>query len=183
MSTLFHMLGPGKAHDVFCTLDLAAIFVLIAGSFTPLHGIFFKGFWRHGPIVMIWSLAVLGILWRILFEDYTLGWLGVTMYLAMGWIGVIGSVVLWRRYGFSYVKLLFCGGMAYSVGALLNQFDLLTLIPGVLGPHEVFHILVLLGMGMHWRFIYSIASGELPPLREPRQQTTLIDSPVPSETF
>lgn len=125
----------------------------------------------------------MGILWRILFEDYTLGWLGVTMYLAMGWIGVFGSVVLWRRYGFSFIKLIVGGGMAYSVGALLNHFCILTLIPGVLGPHEVFHVMVLLGMGLHWGFIYSIASGESPPLRKPRQQTTLIESPVPSESY
>lgn len=181
MSTLFHMLGPGKAHNVFSTLDLAAIFVLIAGSFTALHGLLFKGRGRHWPIVLIWSLAIMGILWRIFFEHYSPSWLGVTMYLAMGWIGVFWAVVLWRRYGFSFVKLLFAGGMAYSVGALLNHFSILTLIPGVLGPHEVFHIMVLLGMGLHWSFIYSIASGESPPL--PRQQTALIESPVPAEFY
>ena len=82
-----------------------------------------------------------------------------SVFLLFGWSGLITCIVLWRRYSFCFVKPLFWGGVAYSLGALILGQNSLTLIPGVVGAHEVWHVAVTIGLGLHWKFVFQFAHG------------------------
>jgi channel protein (hemolysin III family) len=162
MSGVYHMLRePGTARAVLGRLDLAAIFVLIAGTHTPVQAFFFRGTARWGVLAFMWLLAATGItLFSVFYHTLPRG-LGTTIYLTLGWIAGAAGVMAWRRYGTSEVKLLLLGGVAYSVGAILMGMGWPTIIPGVVGPHEIWHIAVLVAMSMHWTFVFRNAHRNL----------------------
>ena len=160
LSGVYHLLSPGTTgRHVLQRLDHAAIFVLIAGTFTPVHGILFKGIGRWGMIVLIWTTAITGITLKTIFFTGISEWLSLTFYIGLGWVGVLSGAVLYRRYGFAFIKPLLWGGLAYTIGAVLEFARFPILIPGVIGPHELFHVAVLTGAGCHWRFVHQFADG------------------------
>jgi len=162
ISGVYHMLpSNGPARDVLQRLDHAAIFILIACSFTPPHAILFRGPGRWGMLLLIWTFAVVSISVKMFFFGDMPAALGTGLYLGMGWIGLASGLVLWRRFGFSLVAPLLWGGVAYSVGAVLDILRWPVLVPGVVQWHEVFHLFVLTGLAFHWAFIYGVADGRL----------------------
>ena len=164
ISGVYHMLGEGGTpREVMLRLDYAAIFVLIAATFTAAHGILFRGLARWGPLLVMWTLAITGITLMTIFANQVPLWLGVTLYLGLGWLGGFSAIALWGRHGFAFVSPLLWGAVAYSVGAVLLWLGQPTIVPGVIGPHEVWHLFVILGLGFHWKFVYQFASGEVPP--------------------
>ncbi len=154
LSGVYHMLREGgTARAVLGRLDMAAIFVLIAGTHTPVQGLFFRGVARWGVIALMWTLVAVGVtLFSIFYHDLPLG-LGTSVYLLLGWIAGTAGIVVWRRYGTAQVGLLILGGVVYSVGAILLALEWPTLVPGVIGAHELWHVAVLVAMGLHWRFV------------------------------
>lgn len=161
MSGLYHMLVRGEvSHQVAERLDHGAIFVLVAGTFTPIHGILFHGWLRWAPLIFMWSAAIAGIIVKtIFFEDFP-EWLGITFYLALGWFGVFGAALLARRYGLAFIKPMVLGGLLYSLGAVMHFRGWFVVVPGWIHAHELCHIAVLFAALIHWRFIWQIARGE-----------------------
>lgn len=168
MSGTYHLLDQHAGREVMRRLDHAAIFVLIAGTFTPCHAILFRGFLRWGALALIWIAAINGIVFKMIFFRDIPEWLGLSFYLSLGWLGLISGTLVIRRYGFRFVKPLLFGALAYTAGALLEFLRWPVLIEGVLGPHELFHLAVLAGLGWHWAFVASFADGKLPPARVSR---------------
>lgn len=167
VSGVFHMARPGaRWREVFGVLDHAAIFALIAGTFTPVHVIFFRGFWRWGVLLFIWTAAATGVSLTGVFGTQIPHWLIMTIYLAMGWTGVLSMISLARRRGHKPILPLILGGGAYTLGALIDFWNGLWLVEGVLGPHELFHLCVLLGLSLHWQYVWSIADAA--PAKERR---------------
>jgi channel protein (hemolysin III family) len=163
ISGVYHMLGEnGSPRAVMLRVDYAAIFVLIAATFSACHMILFRGQERWGPLIVIWTLAIIGIAFKTIFADQIPMWMGVSMYLGMGWLGSFSAIRLWHEHGFAFVATLLYGAVAYTVGALLLWQEQPTIIRGVIGPHEVWHLAVILGLGFHWQFIYRIADDETP---------------------
>lgn len=161
LSGVYHLLSPDTAgRAVLKRLDHAAIFGLIAGSFTPVHAILFRGAWRWGALTGIWGAAIAGMIVKTFYFDVMPEWLGLTMYLGLGWIGVISATALARRYGWRALQLVLWGALAYTAGALVEFLRWPVLLAGILGPHEIFHLAVLAGIACHWAFIDGIASGE-----------------------
>jgi channel protein (hemolysin III family) len=159
MSGVYHMMvAGGTARAVMERLDHSAIFVLIAATFTPAHGILFRGQARWAPLLLIWTCAITGLTLKTIFLSDLPEWLGLTFYLGLGWLGLVSTLVLWQRYGFAFVRLLFLGGVAYTIGAVMEFLGWLVVIPGVVGPHELMHLFVLVGLGCHWAFVAQIAS-------------------------
>ena len=162
MSGVYHLLGPeGSARVVMQRLDHAAIFVLIAASFTPIHTILFQGRGRWGMLLVIWTIAAVSITIKMLFFEQVRNNLNLTLYLGMGWLGLYSGIALWRRYGFSFMQAVLWGGIAYSAGAILAATKWPVLVSGVIESHEVFHVAVLIGLGFHWAFVYHIADGRV----------------------
>jgi channel protein (hemolysin III family) len=158
MSGVNHMLAvDSPARSIIGRIDHSAIFVLIAGTFTPVHGILFRGWGRWLPLLLIWTAAIAGITLKCLyFNDWPRS-LGVGLYLLLGWLGAISGVAIARGFGFKFVVPLLFGGIAYSVGAILEFIDWPVIIPGVVHPHELFHLAVVIGALFHWLFIWRIA--------------------------
>ena len=159
LSGVYHLLSPDTAgRAVLKQLDHAAIFVLIAGSFTPVHVILFRGVWRWGTLAAIWGAAIAGVVVKTVYFDVMPEWLGLTMYLGLGWIGVFSAAALARLYGWRFIRPVLWGALAYTVGALAEFLRWPLLLPGILGPHEIFHLAVLAGISLHWKFILGCAS-------------------------
>lgn len=158
VSGIYHLLSPtGEARIIFKHLDHSAIFILIVGTMTPIHQILFKGFMRWGWLVIIWTIAVTTITLKNVFFTNFPDWLGLSLFLGLGWLGIVTGGIVWYKQDFTFVKLILYGGLAYTIGAILEFLHAPVIIPGVVGAHELFHIAVLFGLGMHWKFIYTIA--------------------------
>jgi channel protein (hemolysin III family) len=163
MSGLYHMTKPGSTlHQVMLRLDHGAIFVLIAGTFTPIHGLLFRGTMRWAPLLLVWTAAAAGVVLKTAFFNDLAEWLGLTFYVTLGWLGAATGVVLWRRHGFAFIRPLLLGGVAYSIGAAADFLRRPVLIPGVIHSHELFHVAVLAGAVLHWQFTWQFAEGSAP---------------------
>jgi channel protein (hemolysin III family) len=164
ISGMYHLLhSSGAPSEVLRRLDHAAIFVLIASTFTPVHVILFRGPGRWGMLMLIWTIAIVSITFKTMYFHSMPDYLGTALYLGMGWIGLASGVALARRFNFTFVAPMLWGGVAYSIGAVLDILRWPVLVPGVVQWHEVFHVAVLVGLAYHWSFIYRIADGRLAP--------------------
>lgn len=158
MSGVFHLLEPGYLpRVVFQRLDHAAIWTLIAGTFTPLHLIALRGFWRWGILSFIWALGITGLVLEVVFFTDIPEWFLTCLFLGFGWFGVVTALKLGRIHGFKTINLLLWGGLAYTIGAIIEFLQWPTLISGVIRPHELFHIFVIAGAACHWLLIYRLA--------------------------
>jgi channel protein (hemolysin III family) len=168
LSGVYHMVvRGGAAHRVIERLDHGAIFVLIAGTFTPVHGLLFRGLFRWVPLLLIWAVALAGITLKTVFFDDLAEWVGFSSYLLLGWFGVPSIIFLARRHGVALIKPLMLGGLAYTVGGVMDFFGWLVVVPGVVHAHEVFHLAVLVGAWFHWCFVWQLAAGEISAPRHP----------------
>ena len=162
ISGVYHLLGSNSnVRAVMRQLDHAAIYVLIASSFTPIHTILFRDWGRTGMLVLIWTFAIAAITIKSIYFDQISPSLNLALYLSMGWLGLFSGISLWRRYGFQFMQSMLWGGVAYSVGAVLGSSTWPVLIHGVIQGHEIFHVAVLIGLGFQWAFIYQIADGHI----------------------
>ena len=160
MSFVFHMMSLGStARDVMLRLDVAAIFVMIASTFTVVHGILFTGWKRWGIIGLLWTITVVGVTLRTIFFHSIPSVVGDGIFLVMGWVGAYSSYLLWKAYQWRAVGPVVIGGLFYTVGAIINGIGWPIFIDKVWGPHETFHLLVLAGVGTHWSLVWSIADG------------------------
>lgn len=161
LSGVYHLLTPETAaRGVLMRLDHAAIFLLIAGSFTPVHAILLRDRWHWHLLAWIWGAAIAGLTLKTVYFDSVPPWLGLTMYLGLGWLGLISTIALARRFGVRFVLPLVWGALAYTLGAVAEFLGWPVLVAGVVGPHEIFHLAVLAGISFHWAFVSGIASGE-----------------------
>lgn len=154
MSGIYHALEPGFARQVFRRLDYSGIFIMIAGTATPIHMILFRGAWRKSMLIFLWSIAIVGLLFTMLFIDLVPQWLMLVIYLSMGWSILISILRATVVFGFKKVALAFIGGVLYTIGAVWDYLEWGDIIPGILSHHEVFHLFVLLGATCHWLLIY-----------------------------
>lgn len=179
MSGVFHLLTPGTTgRAVLQRLDHAAIFFLIAATFTPIHVVKFRGFLRWGILALVWTAAIVGITLKSIFFEGFPEWAGLTLYLALGWLGALSAYYLYRQSGIEYIKPLLYGAIAYTVGAVMEYARFPVVVPGVIGPHELFHIMVVVGITMHWIFIHRAAGNTTAQTRSPGRALTK-DTPRP----
>jgi channel protein (hemolysin III family) len=166
LSGSYHMLVRGQAaRAVLERLDHAAIFLFIAGTCTPAFGLLFAGRTRWCLLGLTWTAATAAIIVKTaLFTDVP-EWLGLTFYLAFGWLAAMSAIHFARRYGFNFIRPLLWGGFAYSAGAAMDYFGWPVLIPGIVHAHELFHMVVLGAALCHWVFVWQFAAGEVRPLR------------------
>jgi len=156
-SAIYHLLNvPARAGVVLRKLDHIMIFVLIAGTYTPVCLIALRGPAGYAMLAVIWALAVAGVFFKVYYLNAP-RWAYTGIYLLMGWICVFAIVPLSRAVGVRRLMWLFAGGAFYSVGAVIYGLKKPNLIPGWLGFHEIFHILIILGSLSHFYFVYLLA--------------------------
>ena len=149
-SAAYHLvIAKPAAIENLRKFDHSAIYLLIAGTYTPICFNMFGGFWKWGMLAIIWSLALVGISIK-LFIIRSPRWLNTAIYLAMGWLVVVAVGELVRALPVGAIVLLALGGVVYSIGAVVYATKSLNFIPGVFGFHEVWHIFVILGALFHF---------------------------------
>jgi channel protein (hemolysin III family) len=153
ISGTYHALCDGGARDLWRHFDYSAIWLLIAGTFTAIHGVLHKGRWRTWMLVSVWSLSVAGCLLQSFRFEYFSGPAGPIPYLGVSCVGILSIIKVGRDLGARAVWPIWCAGIIYAVGAVLEATQHPTVIAGWLGPHEIFHLAVIAGISLHWIFI------------------------------
>ncbi len=158
MSGVYHLLEKGgEANYVLHVLDYTGIFGLISGTFTPIHIILFRGLHRWLVLVIVWTLSITGLtLTAVFFSQIPQGF-NLSVFLFLGWIGLYTLWKIYHMHSKRLVKLMLYGGVSYTVGAIIEFAQWPDIIPGVIDPHGIFHIFVLLGAYFHWRLVYEIS--------------------------
>lgn len=129
--------------------DHSAIFLLIAGTYTPICFNLLHGFWQWGLLGIVWGLAVTGIGVKLVFIQAP-RWLTAGVYVVMGWLCVLGAQELLRAMPAGALAWLLAGGLLYTLGAVVYVTKALDFVPGKFGFHEVWHIFVILGALAHF---------------------------------
>ena len=142
-STLFHS-TRGKIKLVFQTLDHAAIYLLIAGTYTPITLVTLRGVWGWWLFGVIWGLAFIGMMQDLLARRRR-SVLSVVIYLLMGWLIVVAIRPLAKLLPAAGMAWIIAGGLAYTVGVVFYALD-----KRISYGHEIFHFLVLTGSACHY---------------------------------
>lgn len=133
---------------VFRRLDHSNIFVFIAGTYTPLAVGLLHGASRWTLLTIIWTVAVLGVLFRMLWLSAP-RWLYTVLYVGMGWVALGWLPQLWSAGGPTVVLLVIAGGIIYSLGAAAYATKRPQLSPRWFGFHEIFHTATILAAVCH----------------------------------
>ena len=155
-SATYHMVRvKDKALEIFRKVDHAAIYCLIAGTYTPFCINAFTGFWQWGLLAIVWSLALIGIVVKI-FIIRAPRWVNAGIYLLMGWLCVaaVGQMALLPVWVLAW---MIAGGVIYTLGAIVYMTKIFNFVPGVFGFHEVWHIFVLLAAAAHFVAVLGLA--------------------------
>lgn len=149
-SATYHMVKAGpKIIAVLRKLDHSAIYLLIAGTYTPFCAVMFTGFWKWGLLAIIWSLAAIGIVVKM-FVMNAPRWLSAGVYVMMGWLCIAAIGEMLQVLPAGALAWLVTGGVVYTVGAIVYITKALDFFPGKFGFHEVWHIFVILGALAHF---------------------------------
>jgi hemolysin III len=130
-------------------LDHTGIFLLIAGSYTPISLLAMSGVIRVVVFSAVWLGALAGIALEWAWFRPPRGWV-TAVYISLGWVAIIGLPQLWTSLGVAGFLLVFLGGVSYTVGAVIHATRRPDPWPEVFGYHELFHVFVLLAMVMHY---------------------------------
>jgi hemolysin III len=150
ISGLYHMVRVSPDALVFLRkLDHAAIFILIAGTFTPFFVNAAVGRVRAGNLILIWSVAIAGIALKILYIGMPDAW-SSGLYVGMGWLALIGYAELASALSHRAMAVALLGGVLYSAGAVVDAARWPVPLPGVFGSHEVLHVLVMVASALHF---------------------------------
>jgi hemolysin III len=150
-STLYHALPGNRAKRVFQVLDHTAIFLMIAGTYTPFTLGVLRGAWGWTLFGLVWGLALAGVALAVA-GGGRCPKLRVGLYLAMGWLVLIAIKPLWLRVPSSGLFWLFAGGVAYTVGVVFYTAK------RVRYSHFVWHLFVIAGTACHFVAVLRFAA-------------------------
>jgi hemolysin III len=143
-STLYHALAHLPVRRLLQLLDHAAIYLFIAGTYTPFTLGVLHGGWGWGLFGTIWGLAFAGLLFKV-FGGTRYPRLSALLYLAMGWVVLVAIHPLWLHLSAAGLALLFAGGVAYTLGVIFFLLD-----EKLRYAHFVWHLFVLAGTVLHF---------------------------------
>jgi hemolysin III len=149
-STLYHALRVAPRVQYWLQrLDHSAIFLLIAGSYTPVCLVILRGAMGWALLGAVWALGLLGILISLLWRTAP-DWLRVVLYVLMGWLVVAVSGPLRQNLPPAAINWLVAGGLVYSVGTLIFALDKPHLCPQKFSAHDLWHLFVMAGSACHF---------------------------------
>jgi hemolysin III len=149
-SALYHRITWGPVARLWMRrADHAGIYLLIAGTYTPVGLIALDRGWRTPVLATVWSGAAAATLAKFFWVDAP-KWLSAVVAVALGWVGVATLPQLVRHEGAAPVVLLAVGGLAYSAGAVVYALRRPDPAPTVFGYHEVFHALTILALACQY---------------------------------
>lgn len=152
-SSVYHLvIAKESIINILRKIDHAMIFVLIAGTYTPICLMLLDNPIKYYMLSLIWGIAVVGILFKIYWINCP-SWLSSAIYIAMGWMAVFIFNPLSKAVSSKGLSILVLGGVLYTIGGVIYCLEK----KGkhrTFGAHEIFHIFVLLGSITHYYFIY-----------------------------
>ncbi|HZK59779.1 MAG TPA: hemolysin III family protein [Cryobacterium sp.] len=161
-SALYHRFNwKPRTKVILKRIDHANIFLLIAGSYTPITVLALPPSKAVLLLSLVWGGAILGIAFRV-FWIHAPRWLYVPLYLLLGW-GAMMFIVDFFRADVVMMTLILAGGLCYSVGAVVYGLKKPNPVPGVFGFHEIFHTLTVVAFLCHFVAILLIAMHPLYP--------------------
>jgi hemolysin III len=141
-STLYHSLTHARAKQLFRLLDHCAIFVLIAGTYTPFSLGVLRGPWGWTLLVIIWSLAIAGITLKAIKGTHH-SWISIALYVLMGWLAVVATKPILTLVPLPGILLILAGGIAYTGGLAFfagrRRYS-----------HFIWHLFVIAGTTCHF---------------------------------
>lgn len=146
-ATLYHWIRSEKAKHVFEILDHCAIYILIAGTYTPFTLVTLKGAWGWSLFGVVWGLTVAGIVFKAFFvKKFKV--FSVTIYLLMGWLVAIALQPLMKNLAIQGICWLAAGGIIFSLGVIFYVFKKLPF------HHVIWHLFVIVGCACHFCSIF-----------------------------
>lgn len=149
-STLYHSITNEKAKSIIRVFDHSSIFLFIAGTYTPIALLTMKGGLRIGILVAVWSIAILGVLFKILtynkFDKYKA--VSLILYIGMGWIAVFTIKPIIEMTSIGFFLWILGGGLVYTVGTIFYS------IKKIPYNHAIWHLFVLTASVLHFVGIY-----------------------------
>ena len=142
-STLYHAFPHNKAKRVFQIFDHGAIFLLIAGTYTPFTLTVLPGVWGWTLFGIVWGLAIAGVILKSIGGAGT-SKLSIALYLGMGWLAIFAAKPLWNSLPGWGIFWLLAGGVMYSAGVLFFAYD-----HRIRYSHFIWHLFVLAGTACH----------------------------------
>lgn len=155
-STLYHSVNvTGKVLSMFRKIDHMMIFVLIAGSYTPVCLIVLGGSMGYSLLALVWGVAIAGMLINALWITCP-KWFSSIIYITMGWLCLIVFGTLWNTLPHAAFGWLLAGGILYTVGGVIYALKLpfFDSLHKYFGSHEIFHLFVMGGSICHFIFMY-----------------------------
>ena len=142
-STLYHAFTHKKVKNVFRYMDLIAIFILIAGTYTPIALILLKGAWGWTLFGLAWGFAIAGIIYQAVFLN-RFKWISISIYLGMGWLAVVAIQPLMAVMPFGLFLWILAGGLFYTLGSVFYLIDSIKFF------HFIWHLFVIAGTVCHF---------------------------------
>lgn len=155
-STLYHSVNvTGKVLSVFRKIDHMMIFVLIAGSYTPVCLIALGGSTGYSLLALVWGIAIAGMFVNVLWITCP-KWVSSIIYIAMGWLCLLVFGTLWSTLPHAAFGWLLAGGIIYTIGGVIYALKLpvFNALHKNFGSHEIFHLFVMGGSICHFIFMY-----------------------------
>jgi hemolysin III len=150
ISALYHrVIWPPGPRRWIRRLDHAAIFLLIAGTYTPFGLLALEGAWRVVVLSIVWSGALAAIALKVTWIDAP-RWVAAVIAVTLGWVGIFAMPKIHERAGLAALILLAIGGVLYSAGAVIYARRRPDPAPNVFGYHEIFHALVVAAAGCQY---------------------------------
>lgn len=149
-STLYHAFPAGKAKRVFRVIDHSAIFLLIAGTYTPFTIGVLHGSWGWTLFGIVWGLAIAGVILKA-FDKASHPVLSTGLYLLMGWVVLIAVDPLFARVPSASLFWLFAGGLSYTAGVVFYATD-----SRLQYGHLIWHLFVIVGSTCHFFAVWSV---------------------------
>jgi hemolysin III len=149
-SSAYHLIqANSKNIQILRKLDHSAIYVLIAGTYTPFCVLAFSGFFHWDMLAIVWSFALVGIIVKIFYVKAP-RWLNAAIYVLMGWLGISAVGQISAALPASAIVWLIVGGVIYTLGAVVYAARIFNFIPEKFGFHEIWHIFVLIAAMAHF---------------------------------
>ncbi len=150
VSALYHrVVWPPGPRRWIRRLDHAAIFLLIAGTYTPFGLVALDGTWRVVVLAIVWSGALAAIVLKVAWIDAP-RWVAAVVAVGLGWVGVFALPEIHRSVGMSPLALAAVGGLLYTAGGIIYALRRPDPLPSVFGYHELFHALVVAAAGCQY---------------------------------
>ncbi|SFR50851.1 hemolysin III [Pseudidiomarina maritima] len=146
-STLYHAFPWPRLKALFQQMDHAAIYVLIAGTYTPFALVNLRGAWGWTLLAVVWSIAFIGVIMEVAMKERK-KWLSLSLYLGLGWMALVVIKPMLETVEAGGLWLLLAGGLAYTFGVIFYVWKSLRF------HHAIWHVFVLAGSVLHFFSVF-----------------------------